>query len=101
MLTNPVSLLLLSLFGARLTRAVESLRSRTRLRSTAFGTPGQDAVYDYVGVQIPTTCVVLSKLTFRRGVVGGGTAGITPILCWDGYPFCLAFLAFSLPTLLT
>ena len=24
-----------------------------------------------------------------------------PILCWDGYPFCLAFLAFSLPTLLT
>ncbi len=31
------------------TLTLESEKSRTRLRSTAYGIPGQDAIYDYVG----------------------------------------------------
>lgn len=57
LLGSPISLLSL-IFCTRVACILENDQGQTRLRSTAFGIPGQDAVYDYV-------------------VVGGGTAGIT------------------------
>ena len=72
-----VCLVLPLLFWTQTTNTLNDGYSQTRLRSTAFGTPGQDAVYDYVGMLIKPSHLVLLELTFRHKVVGGGTAGIT------------------------
>lgn len=50
--------------------------TRHRLRSTAFGIPGQDAIYDYVGRNISLNYCLEFRLTARQIVIGGGTAGI-------------------------
>ncbi|KAF6228247.1 hypothetical protein HO133_007977 [Letharia lupina] len=74
---SPVSLSLVLFLYTQAARTLEYDQSRTRLRSTAFGIPGQDAVYDYVGKKIYRPCFKIIKLTYRLKVVGGGTAGIT------------------------
>ena len=77
LLASPLSLVSLFLFCTRVAHTLENDQSPTRLYSTAFGIPGQDAVYDYAGKKIFPPRFVFLRLTTRRKVVGGGTAGIT------------------------